>query len=203
MTKPRGAAPDITAMSDDELAEQMHARLFLPWPNPWNSLAESRKDDWRAVVRYVRTLIPPAPQPVARVPVAMTHDGADRTVICADGTVWHYVPNKWRELPPIPQPGAPTPSRAEVKLSEAVAADERALQDSAKQITKYGTNPARDAVMDALLAAVMDCGNLLSGIVAREDDAGDGAYLKGKQEHLRLLRMCDDALDLAREDGWT
>jgi hypothetical protein len=47
----------------------------------------------------------------------------------------------------------------------------------------------------------MDVSSFLSDIVAREDDAGRGAYLPEKAEHLRLLTMCEHALDLARAEG--
>lgn len=71
-----------------------------------------------------------------------------------------------------------------------------------------GTAPAPsttkpDALNAALLAAVMDCGHLLSGIIEHEDDGNVGAYHPWRDEHLRLLRMCERALDLARAEGRT
>ena len=64
----------------------------------------------------------------------------------------------------------------------------------------FDTDPTA-AALDALAEA--ECGNLLSGIVAKEDDASKGAYQPGKAEHLRLLAMCEHALDLARAEGRT
>ena len=61
--------------------------------------------------------------------------------------------------------------------------------------------PDTDPVYAALLSTVMDVSSFLSDIVAREDDAGRGAYLPEKAEHLRLLTMCEHALDLARAEG--
>ena len=79
----------------------------------------------------------------------------------------------------------------------------RPLPDTPSQADAPASTTKPDALMDALLAAVMDCGNLLSGIVAKKHDASKGAYQPGKAEHLRLLAMCEHALDLARAEGRT
>ena len=79
----------------------------------------------------------------------------------------------------------------------------RPLPDTPSQADAPASTTKPDALMNALLAAVMDCGNLLSGIVAKEDDASKGAYQPGKAKHLRLLAMCEHALDLARAEGRT
>lgn len=79
----------------------------------------------------------------------------------------------------------------------------RPLPDTPSQAEAPASTTKPDALMDDLLAAVMDCGNLLSGIVAKEDDASKGAYQPGKAEHLRVLAMCERALELARAEGRT
>jgi hypothetical protein len=190
---------DITKMSDEQLDREIRSAF---WDNARGDMVDSSTvGGWagafRRVSRYVRTLIPAAAGPVARWGTAMTdHDGT-RTVVCNDGTVWVFDDSAqdamaWRPLPSVPQPGDAAPASAET---------------GTYGVWEAGTDPVAatkpNALMDALLAAVMDCGHLLSGIVAREDDASAGAHLPEKAEHLRLLKMCEDALNVARKDGWT
>lgn len=58
MNAPHGAAPDITAMSDEQLAGALENAF---------DCAELGKI-WPTMARYVRTLIPAATKPVARAP---------------------------------------------------------------------------------------------------------------------------------------
>ena len=66
--------PDITAISDDAFQREIESAF---WDNATGKMVDlAGVGGWSGafgrVARYVRTLIPPAPQPVARVPVAMT-----------------------------------------------------------------------------------------------------------------------------------
>lgn len=71
------APPDITQMSDEELARALLAansgRAAISYPE-WIGYAQDFRDAWLWTAHYVRTLIPPAAQPVARVPVGLQMD---------------------------------------------------------------------------------------------------------------------------------
>ena len=156
---------DITKMSDEDLAKQLRNTVFAPYEKtiPWISLAHYFKEDWLRAARYVRTLIPTAPKPAERVPVAIASDDHGEVVICSDGSIWRLslAAKHWSRRPDIPQP---TPTKyalppantrltpgqqeaqdqAERDLSDAVAADERALHDH---------DPVREAAPELLAAA--------------------------------------------------
>lgn len=107
------SAPDIAAMSDEQLAIALTvARLDAP--------AARVEKDWRMyssdlhrgalrLARYVRTLIPPAAQPVARVTIGLQMDADGNPVIlCNDGAMFREgAHGEWFPLKPIPQPAAP------------------------------------------------------------------------------------------------
>jgi len=165
-------APDIAAMSDEQLAIALIAKRF-------DAPAGHVEREWRAygsdlhssalrMARYVRTLIPPAPMPVARVPVAMaSHDGF-LSIACNDGTVWWLDDpgGVWVADAPIPQPIAATLTqfgtggsgihisdrphpeaqdrdRVERQMADNQAAAERALHDH---------DPVREAAPELLAA---------------------------------------------------
>lgn len=214
--------PDITKMSENALQQEIRSAF---WDNATGNMVDlAGVGGWSGafgrVARYVRSLIPPADQPVARVHVIRLEQRD--VLVMPDGRMFRLnygaAPESWHELPPIPQPAAPELldaardalsgwhyirrhhgdlpgvgwDRVDNALSAAIA---RADAPTARP--RHDTN----AVYAALLSTVMDVGSFLSDIVAREDDASKGAHQPGKAEHLRLLAMCIHALDLARKEG--
>lgn len=165
-------------------------------------------EDWVAVARYVGMLIPAAPEPVARVPVAMTEGSDILTVACNDGTVWYLMEQgtKWVPVAPIPQPDAPkfalqparfglTPSQAEAQERDRAETEMHA--EFEEQTAKYGTDPVRDAAPQ-LLAAVLQCRAHFAFYVRHHggNDAQDKAAT-----NQAFVDLCDSAI--AKAEGNT